>query len=40
MTYLEAALIMLALGTAPPAVAETLLEVRQSLRCPRYWMTM
>ena len=40
MTYLEAALIVLALGAALPAVAHTLLEVRRNLRCPRYWMTI
>jgi hypothetical protein len=40
MTYLEVALIVLALGAALPAVAHTLLEVRRSLRCLRYWMTM
>jgi hypothetical protein len=32
MTYLEAALMVLALGAALPAVAHTLLEVRRGLR--------
>ena len=40
MTYLEAALMVLALGAALPAVAHTLLEVRRGLRQPRHWMTM
>ncbi len=37
MSYLEAALIVLALGTAAPAVAHTLLEARRNARCPRHW---
>ena len=40
MTYLEAALIVLALGTALPALAHTLLEVRRSLYRPRHWLTI
>ncbi len=40
MIYLEAALIVLALGAALPAVAHTLLEVRRSLHRPRHWLTM
>ncbi|HEX2552169.1 MAG TPA: hypothetical protein VHL98_00610 [Microvirga sp.] len=40
MTYLEAALIVLALAAALPAVAHTILEGRRSLRRPRHWMTM
>jgi hypothetical protein len=40
MTYLEAALIVLALGAVLPAVAHTVLEARRTLREPRHWMTM
>jgi hypothetical protein len=40
MTCLEAALIVLALGTALPALAHTLLEVRRSHHRPRHWLTM
>ncbi len=40
MTYLEAALMVLALGAALPAVAHTLLEVRRGLHRPRHWLTM
>ena len=40
MSYLEAALIVLALGAALPAVAHTLLEARRSLHRPRHWLTM
>ena len=37
MSYLEAALIVLALGVAIPAVGHTLLDVRRSLRASRRW---
>ena len=40
MTYLEAALIVLALGAALPAMAHTLLEVRRDLHRPLHWLTM
>ncbi len=40
MTCLEAALMVLALGAALPAVAHTLLEVRRGLHRPRHWLTM
>ncbi len=40
MTYLEAALVVLALGAALPAVAHTLLEVSRNLQRPRHWLTM
>ena len=40
MTYLEATLIVLALGAALPAVAHAVLEARRSLPRPRHWMTM
>ncbi len=40
MTCLEAALIVLALGAALPAVAHTLLEARRSHHRPRHWLTM
>jgi len=40
MTCLEAALIVLALGAALPAIAHTLLEARLGLHRPLHWLTM
>ncbi len=40
MMYLEAALIVLALGAALPAVADTLLEARRGRAHSRHWLTM
>ncbi len=40
MTYLEAALMVLALGAVLPAVVHTVPEVRRSLHYPRHWLTM
>lgn len=40
MTYLDAALIVLALGVACPAVAHAFLEGRRSLGRSRHWLTM
>jgi hypothetical protein len=37
MTFLEVALIVLALGAAVPAVAHSLLEARRNARRPRHW---
>ena len=37
MTYLEATLIVLALGAAVPAIRHTLLEARRNARRPRHW---